>query len=95
MRQARMTKEEFLVNRKAAGREIDVETCDILKWYADLEDPYGIDRPVSGCIGRITFVASAESDGWVDEADLPEDKALALNARIERGDWKPKDDEPF
>ena len=95
MSEDRMTKEEFLANRKAAGREIDVETCDIAKWYADLADPYGLNRPAPECIGRITFVASAESDGWVDVADLPEDKALALNARIERGDGEPKDDWPF
>ena len=29
MNEDRMTKEEFLANRKAAGRVIDVETCEM------------------------------------------------------------------
>jgi hypothetical protein len=29
MNEDRMTKEKFLANRKAAGRVIDPETCDI------------------------------------------------------------------
>jgi hypothetical protein len=95
MREDRIAREEFLANRKAAGRMIDVETCDIDEWYVDLADPYGISRPPAAeCIGRVLFVASAESDGWVLLEDLPDDKRRALHARIERGDVKPKDDLP-
>jgi hypothetical protein len=95
MSEDRMTKDEFLANRKAAGRVIDVETCDIAEWYADLADPYGVDRPPPECIGRIRFVASAESDGWVFVEDLPEHKRRALHDRIKRGDGEPNDDWPF
>jgi hypothetical protein len=89
-----LTKEDFRANRKAAGREIDVETCDVTAWYVDLDDPYGLNRPPSGCIAKTIFVASAESGGWVLEDDLPKDKWRALRDRIERGDVKPND-EPF
>ena len=86
MNEDQVTKEEFLANRKAAGRVIDPETCDIAQWYVDLADPYGVSSPPPAeCIGRVTFVASAESDGWVLVEDLPEDKARALHDRIERG----------
>ena len=90
----RMTKREFLANRKAAGRVIDVETCDIVKTTVNLADPYGVDRRLRvECIGRVLFVASAQSGGWILVEDLPEDERLALKARIERGDVD--DDVPF
>lgn len=95
MSEAKMTKEEFLANRKAAGHMIDVKTCAIAEWYADLADPYGVHRPPADCIGRLTFVASAESNGWVGLGDLPEDKRRALYARIERENWATDDDIPF
>jgi hypothetical protein len=96
MTEDRMTTEAFLANRKAAGRLIDPETCDIGEWCVDLADPYGVNRPPPAeCIGRITFVASAESGGWVLVEDLPDDKQRALHARIERGDVEPMDDWPF
>ena len=41
----RMTKEEFLANRKAAGRDIDIENCAIWQTYCQILDPYGIDPP--------------------------------------------------
>ena len=88
MNEDRMTKEEFLANRKAAGRVIDVETCDIVEWWVPTMDPYGIKPDLPDemhQIGRLTFVQSAESDGPVCQYDLPEDKRRALCARIERG----------
>jgi hypothetical protein len=75
---------------------IDVETCDIGEWYVDLADPYGFDRrSPAECIGRVRFVTSAESDGWVLVEDLPRDKASALHDRIKRGGVQPRDDWPF
>jgi hypothetical protein len=96
MTEDRTTKQEFLASRKAAGQAMDVDTCDVIECYVDLADPYGVNRaPPAECIGKVRFVASAESDGWVLVGDLPEDKRRALNARIERGDVKPEDDFPF
>ncbi len=54
MNEKKMTKEEFLANRKAAGRVIDPETCAIHECYVDLADPYGVNRPPLECIGRVT-----------------------------------------
>jgi hypothetical protein len=86
MNEDQMTKEEFLANRVAAGRAIDVETCEIYKKTCSIMDPYGVDPDDScECIGRVPFVRSAESHGWVCVYDLPKDKARALHDRIERG----------
>ena len=38
----KITKEEFLANRKAAAQVIDVETCKIDWWWANILDPYGV-----------------------------------------------------
>jgi hypothetical protein len=90
----RMAPKEYYANRIAAGRLIDVETCEIAKLTVDLADPYGMDpADPAECIGRLLFVASAESEGWVLVEDLPEDNRRALHARIERGDVE--DDFPF
>jgi hypothetical protein len=93
-----MTKVEFLANRKAAGQVIDVETCEVAIWSAQTLDPYGVEPdllPEERQIGSCCFVRSAESDGWVCQYDLPQDKVRALYARIERGDVEPMDDLPF
>ena len=98
MSEDRMTKEEFLASREAAGRLIDVETCEIQWWYAQTLDPYGVERDLPAelrLVGRSYFVRSAESDGWVSLYDLPKDKARALHARIERGDVGSMNDLPF
>ena len=88
MNEDRKMKEEFLANRKAAGRVIDVETCEIAQWWVQIMDPYGVEPDLPDemqCVGRTTFVRSAESDGWVSVYDLPENEARALYGRIERG----------
>jgi hypothetical protein len=77
-------REEYLESRIAAGRVIDVETCEIEWWWARIVDPYGVDPDSDPCVGRVTFVISAESDGPVCYYDLPEDKRRALDARIDR-----------
>jgi hypothetical protein len=98
MNEDRMTKEEFLANRKAAGQVIDPETCEVAIWSAQTLDPYGVEPdllPEERQIGSYYFVRSAESDGWVCQYDLPEDKVRALYDRIERGDVDPMGDIPF
>lgn len=82
----RMTKEEIVASCNAAGQAIDIESCEV-RW-GTCNDGYVL-------VGRVPFVRSAKSDGWVCLYWLPEDKALALHARIERGDGEPKDDWPF
>jgi hypothetical protein len=92
MNEDSMTKEEFLASRKAAGRVIDVETCKIAWWYAQIVDPYEIESDLPDeayCVGSICFVVSPESDGPVCVCDLPEDKVRALYARIDRANQTP------
>ena len=85
----KITKEEFLANRKAAAQVIDVETCKIDWWWANILDPYGVYPDCDRHVDRVTFVRSPETEGWVSEDDLPEDKARALYARIERAKRTP------
>ena len=89
MSEVRMTKEEFLAGRKAAGRLIDVETCRIWSEYCEMADPYGVHRDCHECVGMVTFVTSLESDGPVRVDDLPKDKQRALDARIDRMNHTP------
>ena len=65
MQEDRMSKEEILANRIAAGRVIDTETCEIWDSFCDISDPYGVDPPPYEyqCVGRVIFVRSAESEG--------------------------------
>ena len=81
----RITKEEFLADRRATGPVIDVETCEILKKFCNFFNPYGIDP---GCSefrpGTTIFVRSAESVGWVWAQDCRDEKRRALYDRIER-----------
>jgi len=78
-----IAREEFLAGRKAAGRLIDVETCHIAGFYVDIADPYGVGGSI-GCAAKALFVASIESDGWIVDDDLPDDKLRELEARIDR-----------
>ena len=90
MNEDRMTAEEFLADRKAAGRLIDVETCRVWWEHCDITDPYGVGPKTDDyCVGRVTFVGSLESDGPVGDFDLPEDKQRALDARIARANHTP------
>jgi hypothetical protein len=75
---------QFLEGRKAAGRRIDAETCEVGRSYGRLGDPYGLGLPVRGFWGDTTYVRSAESDGWVCMDDLPPERVSALRDRFER-----------
>jgi hypothetical protein len=78
---------EWLASREEAGRKIDIETCEIGCWYTCLADPYGLHPDVPEefqQIGRMHFVRSAESHGWISRRDLPPAKRKAMDDRIER-----------
>jgi hypothetical protein len=81
---------QWLASRKVAGQVIDIESCELGWWYAEVLDPYGIYQALgefpeeNSCVGRERFVRSPESNGWVSEADLPEEKLKALRERMER-----------
>ncbi len=78
---------QWLATRKEAGLKIDIATCEIGGWYADDFDEYGSQRKLPQdvmSIGYWIFVRSPESDGWVSEGDLPEDKHFALWERLDR-----------
>jgi hypothetical protein len=92
-----MTIEQFRADRKAAGRAIDVATCEI-DWFEGYPgDPYGIgenpitdaDQEGDGFLyqvkllkGHECFVRSPESGGHVWTYDLPKKKRRALRDRI-------------
>jgi hypothetical protein len=100
MNEDRMTKEEFLANRKTAGQVIDVETCRVWEEYSNFADPYGLE-PVpddfnpdapdldQNPVGKAIWVGSLEH-GAVFVDDLPEDKRRALHARLDRANHTPR-----
>ena len=60
-------------------------------------DPYGVHEltPEDDCVGRLVFVRSPKSFGWVSLYDLPEESARALYRRIDREGIPDNDDWPF
>lgn len=87
-----LTEEEcrqWLASREEAACQIDIETCELGRWYANDYDPYGI-RNVSEEMyqfGTNRFVRSPESRGWVHEGDLPSPKGGAMYDRVHR-EWQ-------
>jgi hypothetical protein len=75
---------EFRLNRQAAGRLIDIETCELFRMSACDDDPYDIKLAPYPQWGTNRFVRSQDSDGWIHEGDLPVEKGRAMYARIER-----------
>jgi hypothetical protein len=88
---------EWLASRKEVGREIDVATCEIGRWYVNWIDPYGIlerlgeslPEKYDGYIVKDWFVRSPESRGWVVLSDLPKSSAKSLLDRIRRETAEP------
>ena len=80
----------YRANREEAGRVIDIETCEYAFLYLNMLDPYGTlpddeNEPYyGGCSAQSVVVRSDESDGWIYQDNLPEEKWRALNRRIER-----------
>jgi hypothetical protein len=75
---------EFYANRRAAGRLIDIETCQGCHSTIDESDPYGIELAPYGMINCVLFVRNKDSDDWIWVSDLPADKREALNERGKR-----------
>jgi hypothetical protein len=78
-----MTIKQFYADRKAAGRAIDIATCEIIKAKTLTLDPYLIEPEHDDMIGTAYFVWSPNSCGWVHTSDLPAAKRRAL---FDRGD---------
>jgi hypothetical protein len=76
--------EEFCADRRAAGRLIDIETCEGHWDWADERDPYGIELAPYGCVNRVSFVRNKDSDDWICVDDLPAEKRQALDERFKR-----------
>ena len=85
-----LTPEEFrlwVASREEAGREIDIETCELGSWYTLDFDPYGADPDLPEewqQIGKNCFVRSPWSRGWVRGRDLPDATRRALYERLDR-----------
>lgn len=90
MREDRMTKEEFLASREAAGLRIDPHSADVevTFWWAQVLDPYGVQdlTPEENCVGRSYFACSPDSGGWVSFYDLPDQTRDELWRRIDSGE---------
>jgi hypothetical protein len=72
---------EFVSIRKAAGLEIDPATAEVLWYYGQVADPYGIipDLPEElDQVGRTYFARSPGSDRVVSFHDVSESTAKAL-----------------
>ena len=78
--------EAWLAGREEAGRVIDIETCELGRWYAWEGDPYDAYDvpPEMQTAGSHRYVRSPTSNGWISETDLPREKREAMYDRIER-----------
>jgi hypothetical protein len=85
--------EAYVANRKEAGRVIDIDTCEIAWCPTFYFDPYGTypfdDDPtpeLEQCRTHLEdcyWVRSEESDGWIEEGDLPPEKQQAMPRQYE------------
>jgi hypothetical protein len=96
----RMTKEEFLAGRKAAGLRIDPNSADVevTFWWAQVLDPYGVQEslpPECRCVGREHFARSPDSGGWVNFSDLPDKTQDELWRRTNSGELVDSLEEQF
>jgi hypothetical protein len=73
--------EEFYANRQAAGRLIDIETCECFCNIMDETDPYGRELAPYGVINYVLFVCNKDSDDWIWVYHLPAEKREALYER--------------
>jgi hypothetical protein len=85
---------QWLADRKEAAKRINIATCEITWEWGQILDPYGVRQltPEEEQIGRLAFVRSPESGGWVSLYDLPEASAHALRQRIDREGVSENDD---
>jgi hypothetical protein len=80
---------QWLEDRKRAGKLIDAATAKVTFHWAEVLDPYGVLAVPEEyrCTGRSYFARSPESDGWVSFYDLPDKTREALWARIDAGEF--------
>ena len=77
----------FRAERIEEGKQIDPQTCDIIKYYVEAVDLYGIFEVPDewSCVGSELFARNLPVDGyWVWFGGLPEETCKALFARLER-----------
>jgi hypothetical protein len=75
----KLTADQWLAVRKEAGLKIDSGTAEVMWVYSDIGDPYGVLPSLQeGCIGRVEFARSPDSDIWVCFDDLPDETRTAL-----------------
>lgn len=70
---------------KLAGRQIDPAKAEVIWWWADLADPYGIGEAPAECIGRIYFARNPDSNVWIEFNDLPDAIRIALENKTPLG----------
>ena len=75
---------QFLADREEAGKNIDVENCELSWHWGQTLDPYGVYTllPEEKQIQRNYFVRSSKSCGWVHEDDLPPDIFAAFRKAL-------------
>ena len=78
--------EAFLADRIEEANRIDPQTCEIIRYYAQAVDLYGIFEVPDewSCVGNEQFVRNVPNGDWVWAGHLPEDIARALYERIKR-----------
>jgi hypothetical protein len=77
----------FRAERIEEGKRIDPQTCDIIKYYVEAVDLYGIFEVPDewSCVGSELFARNLPVDGYrVWFGGLPEETCKALFARLER-----------
>jgi len=87
---------DFYEAKMAEGLKIDPRTAYVMKSYAQVLDPYGIEHDLPGelqCIGSVYFARAPGSDDWVEFRHLPAETCAALEDRIATG--KPAETVPF
>ncbi len=80
--QKKLNVEEFLAERREAGKRIDPETAEIFSQYVDLSNEYYV-LPLdeNRCVGRQWYAYTPE-DGTVSFSDIPEEKCKRLHERF-------------
>jgi hypothetical protein len=81
--------EQWIAGRKEAGAAIDIKTCELGCWPAMDCYPYdpfgeGEINPYMTQVGTNRYVRSPDSNGWINEEDLPLEKFGAMYDRIHR-----------
>jgi hypothetical protein len=70
----------WVAGRSEAGQAIDINSCELGRWPADIADPYGVGDGKSEKkeIRTERFVRSATSNGWIHMDDLPIQKKIDM-----------------